>query len=141
MPSPTTPLADPLKGSHDALRALLDTYARCPTQPTLTELHQALAAYQTDWIRVRAGEEVAPPPPAPVKAAASIKPKFPVGAAERAVLEKLADGWTATTADVPRWVWFEDRELVTLAPNPTGEGPEVLRLAPEGWRAIGRPPA
>lgn len=131
---------------QDALRALLETYLRCPVQPVLAELQQGLAAYQTAWIQARAGaggdavavKDTAPaakPPAAPVP-----KPKFPVGAAEREILEKLAGGWAATTADVTRWVWFEDRELVTLVSNPAGQGPDVLRLAPEGWRAIGRHP-
>lgn len=123
----------------DALRALLETYLRCPVQPVLTDLQQALATYQTEWIQAHAGTDAVPPRPTPPKPAVP-KPKFPVGAAERTILEKLADGWAATTADVTRWAWFEDRELVRLDANPAGQGPDILRLAPEGWRAIGRHP-
>ncbi|WP_448189850.1 hypothetical protein [Azospirillum sp. sgz301742] len=132
MTNPTTPDA--------ALRALLETYLRCPVQPVLAELEQALRAYQTEWIRARAGGDAPPlaePAPAP-----RAKAKFKVDGAERAVLERLAEGWVPTTAEVPRWAWLEDRELVTLEPNPAGSGPEVLRIADEGWRVLGRnPPA
>ncbi|HYH39271.1 MAG TPA: hypothetical protein VD860_13690 [Azospirillum sp.] len=122
----------------DALRALLETYLRCPVQPVLTELEQGLRAYQTEWIRARAGGD-APPLADPAKAAIP-KAKFKVDAPDRAVLERIAEGWVPTTAEVPRWAWLEDRELVKLEPNPAGSGPEVLRMADEGWRAIGRNP-
>jgi len=121
-----------------ALRALLESYLRCPAQPVLTELEQGLRAYQTDWIRSHAGE-AASPPANPAKAGVP-KPKFKVDGPDRAVLERIADGWAPTTAEVPRWAWFEDRELVRLDPNPAGTGPEVLRITDEGWRAIGRHP-
>ena len=123
---------------NDALRALLETYLRCPVQPVLTELEQGLRAYQTEWIRARAGGD-APPLADPAKAAIP-KAKFKVDGPDRAVLERIAGGWVPTTADVPRWAWLEDRELVKLEPNPAGSGPEVLRIADEGWRAIGRNP-
>lgn len=122
--------------AQDALRALFETYLRCPVQPVLSELEQGLRAWQTEWIRARAGADA----PAPGATAARPRARFPVSAAERAVLERLAEGWRATTAEVPRWAWFEDRELVTLHPNPAGTGPEVLRLTPAGWHLIGRTP-
>lgn len=126
---------------REALRALLETYLRCPVEEARTGLEQALRAYQTDWIRARAGAD-APPPPAP---AASVrppvaKPKFPIAAADLEVLKRLADGWAASTAEVARWAWFENRELVTLEPSPAGDGPELLRLTPAGWAAAGRTP-
>lgn len=136
MPSPADPPADPNK---DALRALLETYLRCPVQPVLSDLEQGLRAYQTEWVRARAGSDAPPPPADPAKAGVP-KAKFKVDGADRAVLERMADGWLPTTAEVPRWAWFEDRELVALEPNPAGSGPEVLRLLPEGWRSIGRTP-
>lgn len=131
MTTPATP---------DALRALLESYLRCPLEQARAELEQATRAYQTDWIRARADGDAPPlaaPPPAPRPA---VRPKFPIAAADVTVLQKLADGWTATTAEVSRWAWFEDRELVTLEPNPAGSGPELLRLTPSGWAAAGRVP-
>ncbi|MBP2310950.1 hypothetical protein [Azospirillum soli] len=122
-----------------SLRALLDTYLRCPTEPARGELDQALCAYQTDWICARAGAD-APPPKDPAAKPAQARPKFPIAAADLDVLKRMADGWEPTTADVPRWAWFENRELVTLEPNPAGSGPEVMRLAPNGWAAVGRTP-
>ncbi|HYD63975.1 hypothetical protein [Azospirillum sp.] len=134
MSSPADPSADP----KVALRALLETYLRCPVQPVLSDLEQGLRAYQTEWIRARAGAD-APPAANPAKAGVP-KAKFKVDGADRTVLERMADGWVPTTAEVPRWAWFEDRELVALDPNPAGSGPEILRLLPEGWRSIGRTP-
>ncbi|PWC33208.1 hypothetical protein [Azospirillum sp. TSO35-2] len=130
----------------DRLYALLDTYTRCPVEATRTELEQSLRAYQTDWIRAHAGQPAPPPPPvenpAPAPAARPrvAGPKFPIAAADLEMLKRLADGWPGTTAEVTRWAWFENRELVTLDPNPAGEGPELLRLSPLGWAAIGRVP-
>lgn len=133
----------PVLASTEALRALLDGYLRCPTEPALRELEAALRVYQTEWIGRHAGQPTAvaasapPPPPTPVP-----KPRFKLDSDQRAVLERLAAGWEATTADLPRWAWFEDRELIRLDPDPSGQGPERLRLAAEGWHAIGRlPPA
>jgi len=125
----------------DALRALLDTYLRCPEEAARAALEQGLRAYQTDWIRARAGAD-APPLPAPAAPArpAAARPKFPIASADLDVLKRLADGWAGTTADVSRWAWFENRELVTLEPNPAGDGPELLRLTPAGWAAAGRTP-
>lgn len=123
----------------DALRALLETYLRCPVQPVLAELEQGLRAYQTEWIRARAGAD-APPVVAPGKAGLP-KARFKVDAGDRAVLERMAEGWVPTTAEVPRWAWFETRELVRLEPNPAGTGPETLHLTEEGWRTVGRQPA
>ncbi|WP_376965637.1 hypothetical protein ABNQ39_29525 [Azospirillum sp. A26] len=129
----------------NTLHALLDAYLRCPVEAARTELEQALRGYQTDWIRARAGADAPPQPvaatPTPAAKPAVAKPRFPIAAADLDVLKRLADGWTGTTADVTRWAWFENRELVTLDPNPAGEGPEVLRLTPLGWAAIGRMPA
>lgn len=130
MPNP----ADP----REALRALLETYLRCPVQPVLANLEQGLRAYQTEWIRARAGAD-APALAAPAKAGVP-KAKFKVDGADRTVLERMADGWVPTMAEVPRWAWLEDRELVVLEPNPAGAGPEILRLLPEGWHSIGRTP-
>lgn len=135
MTTPATP---------DALRALLESYLRCPLEEARAALEQATRAYQTDWIRARAGADAPPPapplsaPPAPARPAA--RPKFPIAAADVTTLQKLADGWAASTADVSRWAWFEDRELVTLEPNPAGSGPELLRLTPAGWAAAERVP-
>jgi hypothetical protein len=131
----------------NTLHALLDAYLRCPVDSARAELEQALRGYQTDWIRARAGSD-APPLPAteaeaasaPAKKAIVPKPRFPIASADLEVLKRLADGWSGTTAEVARWAWFENRELVVLDPNPAGEGPEVLRLAPLGWAAIGRMP-
>lgn len=122
-----------------SLRTLLDSYLRCPTEPARAELDQVLRAYQTDWIRARAGAD-APPLKDPAPRPAQGRPKFPIAAADLDVLTRMADGWEPTTADVPRWAWFENRELVTLEPNPAGSGPEVMRLAPNGWAAVGRTP-
>ncbi|MBP2231968.1 hypothetical protein J2847_005293 [Azospirillum agricola] len=125
----------------DTLRALLDTYLRCPVEAARAELDSALGAYQTDWIRARAGADAPPLPAAgPPARPAAPRPKFPIAAADLDVLRRLADGWAGTTAEVSRWAWFENRELVTLEPNPAGEGPETLRLTPAGWAAAGRTP-
>lgn len=121
-----------------SLRTLLDRYVDCPTASALEELEQALRAYQTAWIRSRAGVD-APPPDVAAKAAPT-KPRFKVSDADRAVLERLADGWAPTMAEVPRWAWFEDRELVQLVPDPADPGRQILRLTEDGWRTIGRPP-
>jgi hypothetical protein len=121
-----------------SLRTLLDRYLACPTAPALDELEDALRGYQTEWIRTRAGAD-APPADAPAKAAVP-KARFKITDADRAVLERLADGWAPTTAEVPRWAWFEDRELVRLEPDPGAGGREILRLTEEGWRTIGRAP-
>lgn len=128
------------------LQALLDACLACPTGPALKELQDALAEYQTGWIRERAGV-VAPAPtpaaaerPAAPPKAALPKPKFPIAAADLDILRRIADGWAPTTAEVSRWAWFENRELVTLEADPAGQGPEVLRLAPLGWAAVGRTP-
>ncbi|HEY0832616.1 MAG TPA: hypothetical protein VGE72_01800 [Azospirillum sp.] len=126
--------ADP----KDALRALLETYLRCPAQPVLSDLEQGLRAYQTEWIRTRAGAD-APAVAVPGKAGVP-KAKFKVDGGDRAVLERMAEGWVPTVAEVPRWAWLEDRELVRLEPNPAGSGPDILHLLPEGWRSIGRIP-
>ena len=135
-------MSDPKEAPQDALRALLDSYLRCPVDGARSELEQALRGYQTDWIRARAGAD-APPLPAPAQAAPArpvARPKFPIMAADLDVLKRLADGWAGTTAEVARWAWFENRELVTLEPNPAGAGPEILRLAPTGWAMLGRVP-
>lgn len=132
---------------NTTLHTQLDAYLACPTAPALEELRTALAAYQTEWIRGHAGVSAAAPGPtaaaAPAPAprpAAVAKPRFPIAAADLEVLGRIADGWAATTAEVPRWAWFENRELVTLEPDPAGAGPELLRLAPLGWAAVGRTP-
>ena len=127
---------DRMPASPDALRALLDSFLRCPVEATLTELVQALRKHQTDWIRAHSGNGAPPPKDAPKPAAP--RPKFPIAAADLEVLRKIADGWAATTAEVQRWAWFESRELVQLEPNPAGSGPELLRLTPAGWAAAGR---
>ena len=133
----------------NTLHALLDAYLRCPVDSARAELEQALRGYQTDWIRARTGSD-APALPAtgagtgaeaaPAKKAVVPKPRFPIASSDLEILKRLADGWPGTTAEVARWAWFENRELVTLDPNPAGEGPEVLRLTPLGWAAIGRMP-
>ncbi|WP_051340600.1 hypothetical protein [Azospirillum halopraeferens] len=138
MNRPAAGLAAGPAAAGNALRALLDTYLRCPAEPVLNDLQQALRTYQTEWIRARAGAD-APAPAEPAKAGVP-KARFKVTGEDRAVLERLAEGWEPTTAEVRRWAWFEDRELVRLMPNPAGTGPEVLRLAPGGWHAIGRLP-
>ncbi|WP_372396131.1 hypothetical protein ABMY26_12960 [Azospirillum sp. HJ39] len=130
------------------LHALLDAYLRCPAETARSELEQALRSYQTDWIRARAGDD-APPLPAPAAAPAPAapaarpavpRPRFPIASADLEVLKRLADGWPGTTAEVARWAWFENRELVTLVPGAHGEGPERLQLTPLGWAALGRLP-
>lgn len=133
--------------AKNTLHALLDAYLRCPVDAARSELEQALRSYQTDWIRAHAGAgsgAAAPPLPAAVTAAAVkpavSKPRFPIASADLEVLKRLADGWPGTTAEVARWAWFENRELVALETNPAGEGPEMLRLTPLGWAAIGRLP-
>jgi len=131
MTTPATP---------DALRALLESYLRCPLEQARAALEEATRAYQADWIRARAGADAPPVPTPSAPARPAARPKFPIAAADVATLQKLADGWTATTADVSRWAWFEDRELVTLEPNPAGSGPELLRLTPAGWAAAERVP-
>lgn len=130
----------------DALRALLDRFLSCPVDQLRAEIDAGLRAYQTGWIQARAGVDAAAPMPsaAPADSAAGrvapAKPKFPIPAADLEVLARMADGWTPTTAEVGRWVWLENRELVLLEPNPDG-GPEIMRLAAAGWAAIGRTPA
>ncbi|MBP2301266.1 hypothetical protein [Azospirillum picis] len=137
-----------MKESRDTLHVLLDAYLRCPVEAARSDLEQALRSYQTEWIRARAGDE-APPLPAPALAPAPAappakpavdRPKFPIAAADIEVLSRLAEGWMGTTADVKRWAWFENRELVSLEPNPAGKGPELLRLTPLGWAALGKAP-
>lgn len=137
-PKTNSAKTDSAKTGADALRALLDTYLRCPVEPVRAELEQGLRTYQTDWIRARAGSD-APPAKEPARTSPA-KPKFPIAAADLDVLKRMADGWVPTTADVPRWAWFENRELVTLEPNPAGSGPEIMTLAPAGWTVIGRAP-
>ncbi|MGQ9367157.1 hypothetical protein [Azospirillum sp. A39] len=128
----------PVPASAEALRALFETFLRCPAEPVLADLQQGLRAHQTEWIRARAGGDA--PAAAPATAAGAVpKPRFRVIGDDRAVLERLAGGWLPTTAEVRRWAWFEDRELVRLEPNPAGHGPEVLRLTAAGWHALGRP--
>ncbi len=134
------------------LHALLDAYLRCPAEAARTELEQAVRSYQTDWIRARAGDDApplpaaaatqaqAPVPAAPAARPAVPKPRFPIASADLEVLKRLADGWPGTTAEVARWAWFENRELVTLAPDTPGSGPELLHLTPLGWAALGRLP-
>ncbi len=123
----------------DILRALLDTYLRCPVDAARTELEQALRLYQTEWIRARAGADAPAPQPLPARPTVA-RPKFPIASADLDVLRRLAEGWAGTTAEVSRWAWFENRELVTLEPNPTEGGAELLRLTPSGWAATGRAP-
>lgn len=131
------PAAAPRADSAAAPRAVFDAFLRCPTPDALAELERGLRAYQTDWIRSRAGVDALPADPA---RSGVLRPKIKLSADERAVLERLADGWSATTADVPRWAWFETRELIRVDPDPSGQGPERLRLAAEGWRCLGRAP-
>ena len=135
-------MAESPSPTAESLHALLDRYLRCPAEPLRAELDQALGAWQTGWIQARAGEHALPatPPAAAPASRTPSKPKFPIAAADLAVLERMADGWAPTAAEVPRWVWFENRELVTMEPNPAGSGPEVMRLAPAGWAALGRRP-
>lgn len=137
-----------MSDAKNTLHALLDAYLRCPVDAARSELEQALRSYQTDWIRAQAGAD-APPlqatgagaeAPATARKAIMPKPRFPIASADLEVLKRLADGWPGTTADVTRWAWFENRELVALDPNPAGEGPEMLRLTQLGWAAIGRLP-
>ncbi len=136
-PPSQNPLGQPSgTPSADDLRALLETYLRCPAEPLRADLDQRLRAYQTDWIRARAGADA---PPAAGKAATP-RARFPIAAADLEVLRRMAEGWVPTTAEVPRWAWFENRELVVLEPAPSGGGPEVMRLTPGGWAAIGRTP-
>lgn len=133
---PETPLP-----TADSLHALLDRYLRCPSEPLRGELNAALTAFQTAWIHAHAGQNAPPPsPPAAAPNRIPPKPRFPISAADLAVLERMAEGWVPTAAEVPRWVWFENRELVTMEPNPAGSGPEVMRLAPAGWAVLGRQP-
>ena len=132
-----------MNDAKNTLHALLDAYLRCPVDAARSELEQALRSYQTDWIRAHAGVEAPSLPaaaPAPAAKPAVSKPRFPIASADLEVLKRLADGWPGTTAEVARWAWFENRELVALETNPAGEGPEILRLAPLGWAAIGRIP-
>lgn len=109
----------------NTLHALLDAYLRCPVEAARTELELALRGYQTDWIRARAGADAPPLPvaaPAPAAKPAVAKPRFPIAAADLDVLKRLADGWTGTTAEVARWAWFENRELVALDPIRPAKG-------------------
>lgn len=121
-----------------SLRTLFDRYLACPTAPALDELEQALRGYQTEWIRIHAGAGT--PPATPSGKPSPAKPRFKIADGDRAVLERLADGWAPTMAEVPRWAWFEDRELVRLEPDPTDAARSILRLSEEGWLAIGRSP-
>lgn len=121
-----------------SLRTLFERYLTCPTTPDLDELEQALRGYQTDWIRTRAGAGA--PPAATTGKTTPVKPRFKISDTDRAVLERLADGWVPTMAEVPRWAWFEDRELVRLEPDPGDSDRSILRLTDEGWLTIGRTP-
>lgn len=126
-----------------SLRTLFDRYLACPTAPALAELEQALRDYQTGWIRGRAGVDAQPTDVPATDAPAKTAPpklRFKVSDADRAVLERIADGWAPTMAEVPRWAWFEDRELVRLVPDPADTGRQILRLTEDGWRTIGRTP-
>lgn len=127
-----------MNDTTSSLRTLFDRYLACPTAPALDELELALRGYQTDWIRARAGLEAAAA--APAGKPAPPKPRFKIADGDRAVLERLADGWAPTVADVPRWAWFEDRELVRLEPDTADQGRSVLRLTEEGWLTLGRSP-
>lgn len=119
---------------HDriALRQALERFLDCPTSDNVTHVQSLAAAYQTKWISERAG--VAAPAAAAVKAPT---PKAPPRLAEsdREVLVKLAQGWTATAADAPRWAFLENRELIRMEPGPDGE--EILVLTDLGRAAAG----
>lgn len=136
-PQSPTPATPQKQASTPAdLKSLLDRYLGCPDDDLRGELERALAAYQTGWIRERAGVP-ALSSTEEVKAAPRPKsPKFPISAADLDTLRRISNGWVPTTAEVPRWAWLENRELVTLEPNPTGDGSEILVLAPNGQAAI-----
>ncbi len=121
-------MTDAKPPAPEALRALLDSFLRCPVQPTLEELTAGLHAHQTAWIRGRGADGAAPSRPQ------GPRPRHRLSADERAVLERLAAGERLTTADVARWAWFENRELVALAPDPAG-GPDILTLTDDGRAA------
>lgn len=135
------------------LRGLLESYVRCPTSVLLADVEAALRLYQTRWITARAGGVPNPGVPDPGKntsdtgapAAPSFEslPKLPrLPVADQTILERLADGWVPTAAEVTRWAWLEDRGLVRLDQGPPGSDradKECLYLTPDGYRAIGRP--
>lgn len=118
---------------HDriALRQALERFLDCPTADNLTQLQSLAAVYPTKWISERAG--VAPP----VAAAKASTPKAPprLTESDRELLVKLAQGWTATAADAPRWAFLENRELIRMEPGPDGE--EILVLTDLGRAAAG----
>jgi hypothetical protein len=132
-PAPKDAPKEAAKDGGEELRALLDAWLRCPTQPALDTLEKALRAFQTQWIVGRAGGGAA----AGVAPLAKPRRRIAMADADRRVLERLADGWFATTADVPRWAWFENHELVRMEPAAQG-GAETLRLTAEGWLSLGR---
>lgn len=111
---------------HIKLRQTLERLLDCPTAETLEELRSLAAAYQTSWIERRAGVA----PKAEATAVRSSRKPPQISADDRAVLVKLAKGWRATPADVPRWVWLEDRELVRMETAP--DGAEILALTDLG---------
>lgn len=114
------------------LRQALERFMDCPAADRLEELRVLAVAYQTLWIEQRAG---AAPQSAATKVAASKKAPPSVPEADRAVLVKLAQGALLAAADVPRWVWLEDRELIRMAPGPDGR--EILTLTDLGRAAAG----
>lgn len=127
--------SNPTGGVSDqqtVLRQTLERYFDCPTAETAGEIATLLSAYQNRWIAERAGSG-ATTSIATTKPAAETGKRLPrVSHDEQVVLKKLAEGWPATTADVPRWSWFENRELVALAPHPDGGDAEILVITPLG---------
>lgn len=136
-------MSDDTRARPEAIRGLLENYLRCPTSTILADLEAALRLYQTEWITAHAGGAV---PAADgdgkrVTAAPASRP-MRLAAADQVVLERMADGWLPTTAEVTRWAWFEDRGLVSIDKGPVGSDRadrECLYLTDDGLRALGRP--
>lgn len=126
--SPATPPA------HQAERAKLteqvERFLDCPTAENLAAIQSLATAYQSRWISGHAGTAAAGP------TATTGDKRIPkIAFADRTVLQRLAEGWMATPADVPRWCWFEDRDLIRLEPHPQNPETEILVLTDLGRSA------
>lgn len=125
-------IVERMTGDREERRRHLERFMDAPTAENLATLQASLAEYQTKWINLHAGVPSGDGGSAAKPAVSSSRaPKL--ATSEREVLARLADGERLTIADVTRWAWFEDRELVRLQAE--GED-EVLILTDLGRAAL-----
>lgn len=129
-------IAERMTGDREERRRHLERFMDAPTAENLGALQASLAEYQTLWINLHAGIATGTPGGADAGAKSSAtRARAPkLAAAEREVLARVAEGVRLTTADVARWAWFENRELVRLEAE---GGDEVLILTELGRAALG----